>query len=83
MSDTPEKDAAPGQAPDVHNLPYINPGATFWVVGDDETHVYSSSRKQRVPRTDADFVAWLKDGGMLLHAADQKDIDKFLEDHGL
>lgn len=41
-----------------------NPAAWFWIVGGDETQVYSSAKPGFVPATDAGYTAWLEEGGL-------------------
>lgn len=35
----------------------------YWIVGNDETQVYSSASGDYVPVSDATYVSWLADGG--------------------
>lgn len=42
--------------------PY-NPASHFWIVGDDESHVYSSALPGSMPANDPAFAAWLAEGG--------------------
>lgn len=36
----------------------------YWVVGDDESQVYTSARSDYVPSDDATYLAWVQDGKM-------------------
>ena len=40
-----------------------DPGNHYWIVGDDETQIYSSAERVFVPATDATYAAWMVEGG--------------------
>lgn len=42
----------------------FNKANWYWIVGDDQTQVYSSAIKATVPADEAGYLAWLDDGNI-------------------
>lgn len=63
-------------------VPYLNPANSYWIVGDDETQVYSSAKRKLVAVDDKDFLEWKKSRGPL-RIASMEDLKKVFAAEGL
>lgn len=68
--------------PIISNLPFVNYANAYWVVGDDEAHVYSSSRRALVAVDDPEYVEWKKDRATF-RVGSLADLKRFLATQGL
>jgi len=58
-------------------LPY-NPADWFWIVGDDESRVWSSKAAAWRPADHADYKAWQDRGGYATHIASEDELAEVL-----
>jgi hypothetical protein len=60
-----------------------NPKDWYWIVGGDETQVFSSLRGNYFPVADATYVAWKADGTKPSRTPDNAELAHILSVHGV
>lgn len=52
----------------------FDPRDWYWIVGGDETRLWSTKAGSYVPATDADFLAWLEAGNVHTQIVSEEDL---------
>lgn len=59
-------------------MQYYDPSNWYWIVGADDTQVFSSAPGNYIPASDAAYQAWLANGGVPTRIASEAELGEVL-----